>query len=235
MVQQVGTVLARGLLPVLLLFAARPLLAAPIAIDFTDNAFAGAAGAGSFTTTILGITVRLDALESGATLTRPNSDPDAFRDGIGIDSSYEDDELEAPELLVITLTAPQSLRWLRIHLTDLFYEGSPRYQERGAVWRRWASACGGGRHGSHRRRPAGGWLMIEGPSAPSLCAAFSSCYTCSRTLRHPRPWSSIADNSLTVEACSGRSARLALAVSPPAWSYNSRAVTAPVCREIHSV
>jgi hypothetical protein len=96
MVQQVGTVLARGLLPVLLLFAARPLLAAPIAIDFTDNAFAGAAGAGSFTTTILGITVRLDALESGATLTRPNSDPDAFRDGIGIDSSYEDDEFGGP-------------------------------------------------------------------------------------------------------------------------------------------
>ena len=94
-------------------------------IDFTDGAFSTADGQASFAGTYSGVGLYFDPAPSGATLYWDQ------KDGFGVRYGYEYDEIEAMETLTILMTTgPVFLD--SVSLTDLFYEGSPRYFERGS-------------------------------------------------------------------------------------------------------
>ena len=94
-------------------------------IDFTGGAFATADGQPSFAGTYYGIGLYFDPAPSGATLYWDQ------KDGFGVRYGYEYDEIEAKETLTILMTTgPVFLE--SVSLTDLFYEGAPRFFERGS-------------------------------------------------------------------------------------------------------
>lgn len=94
-------------------------------IDFRHPAFSGADGASFFEVTIDGLLLRFDPLPSGATLYWDSTD------GFGVRHAYEVDEIEQDEILGITFkSGPVDLA--TVFLTDLFYEGNPRYFEIGS-------------------------------------------------------------------------------------------------------
>lgn len=108
-------------------------------IDFTESVF-NPGGASAITRTVAGITVTVEAIApAGATLfwTGVGSlDASGFKDGFGVDgfrsdpSSYEADEIEGPDILKVSFS--QDVILSEIGITDLFYEGNPRYLEQGS-------------------------------------------------------------------------------------------------------
>ena len=96
-------------------------------IDFTDPAiFGGADGLASFGVTVGGLGLQFDPLPT----------PDArlywdSTDGFGVRHAYEADEIEADEILNLIFTSG-SVYLDAVFITDLFYEGSPRYEETGS-------------------------------------------------------------------------------------------------------
>ncbi|MBW2062146.1 MAG: VPLPA-CTERM sorting domain-containing protein [Deltaproteobacteria bacterium] len=95
-------------------------------LDFTSSAFSGAHGAASFYYAPAGLTIT--ALPAGAVLYQ-----DPVVDGLGIQYSYENDEIEGPETLHFQFNVPQLLH--AILITDLFNEpyndGSGYFLEEG--------------------------------------------------------------------------------------------------------
>jgi len=91
-------------------------------IDFRDPAFSGADRQASFTATVGGITLTLEAGLSDPTL---GGTPTLWwdsRDGIGVRYAYEADEIEGPERLIVRFASPVGLS--EIFLSDLFVESA---------------------------------------------------------------------------------------------------------------
>lgn len=100
-------------------------------IDLTSSALGSIyGGVGSFSVLSSGITVSFLALPAGATFTYNVGS--GGNDGLGIQSSYEFDEIEQPELLKISFSAPVVLKDFVV--TDLFRESRSGnwYNERGS-------------------------------------------------------------------------------------------------------
>lgn len=97
-------------------------------LDFTDSVYTPADGSNTHEVTYLGFTVTITAL--GAAGTNPYltwySD-----DGYGVHGGggYEVDEIEEPEVLSVGFSTSVYVNYF--DLTDLFYEGNPRYEEIG--------------------------------------------------------------------------------------------------------
>lgn len=106
-----------------------------IYIDFTNNSmFSGVTGNQTFTANVEGLGVTLSSMQGtipgsmvpGGTLTYNQGD------GIGIDLSYEDDEVESFERLIVQFAA--SVYLSKIDLRDSFWESASGhwYEEEGA-------------------------------------------------------------------------------------------------------
>ena len=106
-------------------------------IDFTDNQFAPAHNQPSFDITVDGVGLRFEAMtffDGPATLWWTEYDDFRFKDGFGVQYSYEADEIEGPEFLKISFTSgPFDLQ--KVYITDLFsepYRETGKYQLNGS-------------------------------------------------------------------------------------------------------
>ena len=94
-------------------------------IDFRSSVFSTADLAPDFSATVNGLGLYFDPSPAGAVLYWD------VTDGFGVRYDYEVDEIEAAETLEISFTTgPVDLT--SVSLTDLFYEGDPRYFEQGS-------------------------------------------------------------------------------------------------------